>query len=61
MRAAGGRLVLQELPSSLLLSLAHVTGVVQAAFYGVPHPTWQVARLLETCETGPPWQQRHLR
>lgn len=60
MRAAGGRLVLQELPSSLL-SLAHVTGVVQAAFYRVPHPTWQVARLLETCETGPPWQQRHLR
>lgn len=45
-----------ELLSSLL-SLAHVTGIVQAVFYGILDPTGQVMRLLETHETGP---QRHL-
>ena len=40
-----------ELLSSLS-SLAHVTGIVQALFYGVPDPTSQVARPLKTCETG---------
>lgn len=38
-----------------LSSLAHVTGAVQAVFYGVPDPTGQVARLLETRETGGTW------
>lgn len=38
---------------SLLSSPAHVTGIVQAVFYGVPDPTGQVVRPLdETCETG---------
>lgn len=40
-----------ELLSSLP-SLAHVTGIVQAVFQGVPDPAGQVVRLLQTCETG---------
>lgn len=40
-----------ELLSSLS-SLAHVTGTVQAVFYGVPDPTGEVTRLLETRRTG---------
>ena len=47
-----------ELLSSLS-SLAHVMGTVQAVFYGVPDPTGQVGRLLETCETGGTRQRQH--
>lgn len=38
-----------ELLSSLS-SLAHVTGTVQAVFYGIPDPIGEVGRLLERQE-----------